>query len=231
MTTIDNPVGASTQAQGSGSSFVNALGKWMTSSDHKKIGRLFIGCSLITAVSTSIIGAIFGFERLSPAAMDIFDGDAVIQLISLYRFDLVLGLLAPLFLGIALAIVPLQLGSRAIAFPRLAQLSFWSWLFGSLMVAIAIIGNGGPGGGQADLVDLYLLGVALAATGILAGSLSVATSVLTARAPGMTLDIVPAFSWGCACWFNCIVTHVACRNRNHYLFVCRQHARQSCVWR
>jgi len=69
MTTIDNPVGASTQAQGSGSSFVNALGKWMTSSDHKKIGRLFIGCSLITAVSTSIIGAIFGFERLSPAAM------------------------------------------------------------------------------------------------------------------------------------------------------------------
>jgi heme/copper-type cytochrome/quinol oxidase subunit 1 len=196
MTTIDNPVGASTQAQGFGSSFVIALGKWMTSSDHKKIGRLFIGCALFTAVSTSIIGAVFGLERMSPAQMDIFDGDAAIQLISLYRFDLVLGLLAPLFLGIALAIVPLQLGSRAIAFPRLAQLSFWSWLFGALMVAIAIIGNGGPGGGQANLVDLYLLGVALAAAGILAGSLSVATSVLTARAPGMTLDIVPAFSWG-----------------------------------
>ena len=88
MTTIDNPVGVSTQAQGFGSSFVIALGKWMTSSDHKKIGRLFIGCALFTAVSTSIIGAVFGLERMSPAQMDIFDGDAAIQLISLYRLIL-----------------------------------------------------------------------------------------------------------------------------------------------
>jgi heme/copper-type cytochrome/quinol oxidase subunit 1 len=63
------------------------------------------------------------------------------------------------------------------------------------MVDISIIGNGGPGGGATDLVDMYLLGVALAAVGLLAGSLSIATSVLTARAPGMTLDRVPAFSW------------------------------------
>jgi len=167
----------------------------MTSSDHKKIGRLFIGWSLITAVSTAITGAVFGFERMAPAHMNLFNGDAALQVMSLYRFDLVFGLLAPLFLGIAIAIVPLQLGSRAIAFPRLAQLSFWSWFFGAVMVAVAIIGNGGPGGGRGDLVDLYLLGVALTAAGILAGSLSVATTVLTARAPGMTLDIVPAFSW------------------------------------
>ena len=108
MTTIDNPVGASAQAQGFGSSFVIALGKWITSSDHKKIGRLFVGCSLFTAVSTAITGAIFGFERMAPSGMNIFEGDAAVQLIALYRFDLVLGLLAPLFLGIAIAIVPLQ---------------------------------------------------------------------------------------------------------------------------
>jgi heme/copper-type cytochrome/quinol oxidase subunit 1 len=127
--------------------------------------------------------------------MEIFHGDATPQMFALYQFALVFGVLAPLFVGIAIAVVPTQLGARSVAFPRVAQFGFWAWLFGALMVDVSIIGNGGPGGGSADLVDLYLLGVALAAVGLLAGSLSIATSVLTARAPGMTLDRVPAFSW------------------------------------
>jgi heme/copper-type cytochrome/quinol oxidase subunit 1 len=195
MTIIDTHVGATTHAQGAGSAFVVSVGQWITSSDHKKIGRLFIGTSLLSALLVAVLGLIFGLERMSPAHMQIFDGDATLQLFSLYQFALVFGVLAPLFVGIAIAVVPTQIGARAVAFPRVAQFGFWAWLFGALMVDISIIGNGGPGGGATDLVDLYLLGVALAAVGLLAASLSVATSVLTARAPGMTLDRVPAFSW------------------------------------
>jgi heme/copper-type cytochrome/quinol oxidase subunit 1 len=195
MTIIDTHVGATTQAQGTGSAFVVSIGQWITSSDHKKIGRLFIGTSLLSAVLVAILGLLFGLERISPAQMQILPGDATLQMFSLYQFALVFGVLAPLFIGIAIAVVPTQLGARAVAFPRVAQFGFWAWLFGALMVDISIIGNGGPGGGATDLVDLYLLGVALAAVGLLAASLSVATSVLTARAPGMTLDRVPAFSW------------------------------------
>ena len=195
MTIIDTHVGATTHAQGAGSAFAVSVGQWITSSDHKKIGRLFIGTSLLSALLVAVLGLIFGLERMSPAHMQIFDGDATLQLFSLYQFALVFGVLAPLFVGIAIAVVPTQIGARAVAFPRVAQFGFWAWLFGALMVDISIIGNGGPGGGATDLVDLYLLGVALAAVGLLAASLSVATSVLTARAPGMTLDRVPAFSW------------------------------------
>lgn len=195
MTIIDTHVGASTHAQGASSAFVVSIGQWITSSDHKKIGRLFIGTSLLSAVLASVLGLIFGLERVSPAHMEIFHGDATLQMFALYQFALVFGVLAPLFIGIAIAVVPTQLGARSVAFPRVAQFGFWAWLFGALMVGISIIGNGGPGGGSADLVDLYLLGVALAAVGLLAGSLCVATSVLTARAPGMTLDRIPAFSW------------------------------------
>jgi heme/copper-type cytochrome/quinol oxidase subunit 1 len=195
MTIIDTHVGATTHAQGAGSAFVVSVGQWITSSDHKKIGRLFIGVSLLSALLVAVLGLVFGLERMSPAHMQIFDGDATLQLFSLYQFALVFGVLAPLFVGIAIAVVPTQIGARAVAFPRVAQFGFWAWLFGALMVDISIIGNGGPGGGTTDLVDLYLLGVALAAVGLLAASLSVATSVLTARAPGMTLDRVPAFSW------------------------------------
>lgn len=195
MTIIDTHVGASTQAQSSGSSIVVSIGQWITSSDHKKIGRLFIGASLLSAVLAAVLGLIFGLERVSPAHMEIFHGDATLQMFALYQFTLVFGVLVPLFIGIAIAVVPSQLGARSVAFPRVAQFGFWAWLFGALMVGISIIGNGGPGGGATDLVDLYLLGVALAAVGLLAASLCVATSVLTARAPGMTLDRIPAFSW------------------------------------
>ena len=195
MTIIDTHVGASTHAQGAGSAFVVSVGQWITSSDHKKIGRLFIGTSLLSAVLVAILGLLFGLERISPAQMQILPGDATLQMFSLYQFALVFGVLAPLFIGIAIAVVPTQLGARAVAFPRVAQFGFWAWLFGALMVDISIIGNGGPGGGATDLVDLYLLGVALAAVGLLAASLCIATSVLTARAPGMTLDRIPAFSW------------------------------------
>ena len=195
MTTIVNHVGDTTHAQSTGSSFVVATGQWVTSSDHKKIGRLFVGTSLLFALVTAVVGAILGFERMSSDHMQIFTGNAVLQVFSLYHFALVFGVLAPLFIGIAIAVVPMQVGSRAIAFPRLAQYAFWAWFFGALLVVVSIIGNGGPGGGDANMVDLYLLGLALAMAGILAGSLVVATTVLTSRTPGMTLDFVPAFSW------------------------------------
>lgn len=193
MTTIDTHVGV--PAHSGGSSFVASVGDWVTSSDHKKIGRLFIGMALLHAVAVAVIGAIIGLERMSPSSAGIFDADAALQLTQLHRHTLVFGLLAPLFIGIAIAVVPMQVGARSIALPRLAQLGFWSWLFGSDLVLVSFIGNGGPGGGNTDLVDLHLLGTGLVLAGILAAAVSVATTVMTSRAPGMTLEMVPAFSW------------------------------------
>jgi heme/copper-type cytochrome/quinol oxidase subunit 1 len=195
MTTIDAHVGASTQAKGTSPSFVAAIGNWVTSSDHKKIGKIFIGCSLLFALSPSILGALFGFERMTPGSTGIVGAGAVTQLVSLYHFDLVFGVLAPLFIGLAIAVVPMQVGARSIAFPRLAQYSLWAWLFGSALVAASLIANGGPGGGSSNMVDLYFLGLGLTIVGLVAASISIATTVLTARAPGMALDYVPPFTW------------------------------------
>ena len=193
MTTIDTHASATTTADRS--SFVAAVGQWVTSSDHKKIGRLFIGWSLLHAIEVAILGAIFGFERMSPGGLELIPGDAALQMSWYSRHLMILGLLAPLFIGIAIAIVPLQVGSRTISLPRLAQFSFWSWLFGSGLVLTSIVGNGGPGGGNADMVDLFLLGVGLVAVGLIAGSVSIATTIMTSRAPGMSMDMIPAFSW------------------------------------
>ena len=193
MTTIDTHAGAPAGSARPG--LVAAVANWLTSSDHKKIGRLMVGESIVAAVAAAVIGTLVALERVS-SGYSIFDGDATPQLLALFRYLLVFGALAPLMIGLAVAVVPMQVGSRAIAFPRLAQFGFWAWDLGSVMVIISIAGNGGPGGGNSDLVDMYLLGVALAAAGLAAAATSVATTVLTSRAPGMGTDDVPAFSWG-----------------------------------
>lgn len=193
MTTTDTHVDATTG--NTGPSFVASLGQWVISTDHKKIGRLFIGLSLLNAIAAAVIGTLIGLERSDADGAQIFDADAALQLIEAHRFLLVFAVLAPLFIGLAISVVPMQVGARAIAFPRVAQFGLWAWVFGTDLVLISLIANGGPGGGNADMVDLYLMGLSLVLVGILAAALSVATTVATSRAPGMTLDMVPTFSW------------------------------------
>jgi heme/copper-type cytochrome/quinol oxidase subunit 1 len=109
MTNIDTHVGATTHAQGAGSALVVSVGQWITSSDHKKIGRLFIGTSLLSAVLAAVLGLLFGLERISPAHMEIFHGDATPQMFALYQFALVFGVLAPLFSELPLRLFQLNL--------------------------------------------------------------------------------------------------------------------------
>lgn len=167
---------------------------WITTTDHKKVGRLFVGTSLLLAVAASVVGVLLGVERIDPAD-DLIDGGAIPQLFSLFRLVLTFGVVVPLGLGLAIAIVPLQLGARALAFSRLAAAGFWAWLFGIGLTIGAIAANGGPGGGNEDMVQLFLVSMALAVVGLVAAAGSVVVSVLTTRTPGMNMRRVPLFSW------------------------------------
>ncbi len=171
------------------------LAAWLTSGDHKKVGRLFVWFSWLFLMAELVIGGLRGAERIDASGASILRLDSVAQLFSLYQFGLAFLVVVPLLLGLAIAVVPLQLGARSIAFPRAAALSLWTWLFGGVLVISAFVANGGPGGGNAQGVELFLVGLFLVVVGLLVGCLCVVTTVLTLRAPGMTLDRVPFFSW------------------------------------
>lgn len=199
MTTFDThaagPAAASSSGAGALGAFVVGIGSWATTTDHKKIGRLFVVAALIAGGAAAVVGALLGFERISATGYSILDLDSIEQLNSLYRVVLAFGVALPLMLGTAIAIVPLQIGSKAIAFGRLALFGFWMWIAGLTVVIYSIAANGGPGGGEDKMVDLFLIGVVIAAAGALSATISLVTTVLTNRAPGMTLGRVPMLTW------------------------------------
>jgi len=199
MTTFDThaaaPAAASSSGAGALGAFVVGIGSWATTTDHKKIGRLFIGTALVLAAAAAVVGAFLGFERISASGYSILDLDSIEQLSALYRVVLAFGVALPLMLGVAIAIVPLQIGSKAISFGRVALFGFWMWFAGLGVIIYSIAANGGPGGGNAKMVDLFLIGVVVTAAGGLAATVSLVTTVLTSRAPGMDLSRVPMLSW------------------------------------
>ncbi len=167
--------------------------RWLTSTDHKVTGQLYFVGGLVGLLVAIAVNVVLGFERLDGS--DVAFDDGVSQLFDAQRIGLVFGAALPLALGACVAFVPLQLGARSIAFPRLAAAGFWLWFGGLVLNLVSLAGNGGTLGGDGDMVDLFIASLGLMAIGATATAGSVATSVLTTRAPGMTMRRVPFFSW------------------------------------
>lgn len=191
MTTIDTHVSSAPATSGSG---LACVAEWLTTTDHKRIGRLYIGTGALAFLASAVVALMLGIERISPTR-EMLDVGSLTQLFALQRFGFTYLALVPLLLGVALAIVPLQVGSRSLAFPRLAAAGFWAWFVGAVLAVYALVNNGGPNGGNPRFVDLFTLSAVLVAAGLLFGAVSLITTILTTRAPGMNMRRVPFFTW------------------------------------
>lgn len=190
MTTIETHATSAAPA-GEGLALV---AEWVTTTDHKRVGRLYLGTAALALLGSVVVAALLAFERIDINSTAL-DKGSLTQLFSLYRFGFTYLVLAPLLVGVAIAVVPLQVGARSLAFPRLAAAGFWAWLLGGVLGVYSLVQNGGPGGGDAVFVDMFTLSVVLTIVGLLAGLGSLAVTVLTTRAPGMNMRRVPFFSW------------------------------------
>jgi heme/copper-type cytochrome/quinol oxidase subunit 1 len=187
-------VDVDTAASSGTSSRLDALIEVFTSTDHKVIGRHYFAFGLAGLLAVIVVNVLLGIERVDGSDVAL-DADVLAQLIDAQRVGLVFVVLAPLAMAMAVAFVPLQIGARSIAFPRLAFTGFWMWLGGAVLTIVALANNGGTLGGDSDMVDLFIAGIGLSAIGLTATAGSVATSILTTRAPGMTMRRVSASTW------------------------------------
>ena len=198
MTTIDSRPDAVAVAPSDSDGDAATAARWIvelfTSTDHKVTGRLYLGAGLLGLLVALAVNVALGIERLDGTDATI-DPDILPQLLDAQRMSLIFAGLLPLVMAGCVAFVPLQVGARSIAFPRLASMGFWTWFGGAVLTAVSLAGNGGTLGSDADMVDLFIASIGLMALGLTATAGSVATTILTTRAPGMTMRRVPPFTW------------------------------------
>jgi cytochrome c oxidase subunit 1 len=185
------------------------LRRWITTTDHKTIGNLYIvtamGFFMIAGLDALIIRA----ELLSPGLQVVQTKQQYNELFTMHGTLMLLLFATPMFAGFANAVMPLQIGAPDVAFPRLNALSYWLFLFGGLMVlgSVALPGGGAGFGWTAYTPlstqtfqpglggDLWVFGLALAGFGTILGGVNFITTIMCLRAPGMTMFRMPIFCW------------------------------------
>ncbi len=173
----------------------SGLAAVLGSGDHKVVGRLYIVTSLVFGLAAVVLGALFAFEGIEPTTLEVFSSGSVYQLFTLFRIGTLFLVAFPLVIGVALAVVPLQVGASTVAFPRAAAASYWAWLVGSVLVIAAYAIDGGPGGGSRTGVNLFLAAMVLVVVAILVAALCLATTVIALRTTGLRLSRIPLYAW------------------------------------
>ncbi len=180
----------------------------LTTTDHKVIGKTY----LVTSFTWFLLGGVMAMVIRSELA---FPGQQVVneelynQLFTMHGTIMLLLFATPLFFGFANVIMPIQIGAPDVAFPRLNMFSYWLFLFGGLIAASGFLTSGGapsfgwtaytplsddvrsPGVGG----DLWVMGLYLAGLGTILGAVNFITTIITMRAPGMTMFRMPIFVW------------------------------------
>jgi cytochrome c oxidase subunit 1 len=185
---------------------------WITSTDHKVIGKLYLSTSFAFFLIAGLMAMIMRAELAQPG-MQVLRGDKgpeiYNQLFTIHGTIMLLLFATPLFAGFANVIMPLQIGAPDVAFPRLNMLSYWLFLFGGLIVLAGFLTPEGAASfgwtGYTTLsqvehsptlgADMWVMGLYLAGLGTILTGVNFITTILCLRAPGMTMFRMPIFTW------------------------------------
>ncbi|MEX5302714.1 aa3-type cytochrome oxidase subunit I [Kocuria sabuli] len=182
---------------------------WITSTDHKTIGYMYLISSFVFFCLAGLMALLIRAELFEPGMQILETKEQYNQLFTMHGTLMLLMFGTPLFVGFANVIVPLQIGAPDVAFPRLNALAFWFFLFGSLIATAGFITPQGaasfgwyaytplsnssftPGAGG----DLWVFGLALSGFGTIMGGVNFITTIISMRAPGMTVWRMGLFTW------------------------------------
>ena len=190
----------------------NTLGrtlvKWMTSTDPKIIGNLYLITSFIFFLIAGAMAMVIRAELAQPG-LQIVSNEQYNQMFTMHGTIMLFLFATPLFVGFANALTPLQIGAPDVAFPRLNLLGYYMFLFGGIIVMAGFLTPDGAASfgwfAYAPLsnavnsptvgADLWIMGLALGGLGTILGAVNFITTILTMRAPGMVMFRLPIFVW------------------------------------
>ena len=209
MAILDKPVVATTQSSlRPPAKKGNKVVGWMTSTDHKVIGNLYMVTSFAFFALAGLMALVIRAELARPG-LQFVSKEQYNQLFTMHGTLMLFLFATSLFAGFANAIMPLQIGSPDVAFPRLNMISYWLYLFGGIVVMLGFLTPGGAAGfgwfAYAPLSnvinspnvgsDLWILGLTMSGMASILGAVNFITTIFTMRAPGMTMFRMPIFTW------------------------------------
>ena len=185
----------------------SGLVDWITTSDHKKIGILY----LLTSGFFFLVGGIEAMImriQLTKANLQIISPELYNQLFTMHGTTMVFLVAMPILAGFGNYFVPLQLGARDMAFPKLNALGYWFFLFGGIFINLGFLVNQAPNAGwynyanQTELAytpglneDFWALGINILGVGSITSSVNLVVTIVKMRAPGMSFMRMPIFCW------------------------------------
>jgi cytochrome c oxidase subunit 1 len=193
---------------------VDALHGWVTTVDHKRLGILYILYALIFLVIGGIEAGIMRIQ-LMHAHNDFVSPQVFNRMFTMHGTTMIFFVAMPLVFGFANYLIPLMIGTRDMAFPRLNAFSFWLMAFGGFLLYFSLVGaNGLYGAGNAPDVgwfayapltsrtfsvghstDFWTLGLLVSGFGSIGTAINILTTILCMRCPGMSLGKMPLLAW------------------------------------
>jgi cytochrome c oxidase subunit 1 len=199
---------ASSPAYATGkSASADGIWSWITTVDHKRIGQLYLYTAMFFFIWGGIEAAIIRAQLAKPN-MGLVSADFYNQLFTMHGTTMVFLAIMPLSAAFFNYLIPLQIGARDVAFPRLNAFSYWVYLFGGIFISLPILFQVAPDGGwfgYAPLtttpyspeinIDFWVIGLQILGVASLAAAFNFITTIINMRAPGMHLMRMPMFTW------------------------------------
>jgi len=183
----------------------SGIGRWLTTTNHKDIGTLYLWFAFIMFIAGGIMALIIRAELFQPG-LQVVDPHFFNQMTTVHALVMIFGGAMPAFVGLANWQIPLMIGAPDMALPRLNNWSFWLLPpAATLLVSSLFVPGGAPSGGwtiypplsiQGGMgMDLGILALHMMGISSIMGSINIIATIMNMRAPGMTLMKMPLFVW------------------------------------
>ena len=191
------------------------IGEWLMTTDHKKIGIMYMITGFFFFLSGGVEALLIRTQLAVPNGK-VLSPEQYNQVFTMHGVTMIFLFVMPTLTGFGNYIVPLMIGARDMAFPRLNAFGYWIVLFAGLFLGSSFIFGAAPNGGWFNYAplneltsacgnavmctpgmneDFWLLGILLLGISSIAGSLNFVVTILKLRAPGMTINRMPLFTW------------------------------------
>ncbi|MGD0211870.1 MAG: cytochrome c oxidase subunit I [Terriglobales bacterium] len=201
-------------ASGAEHSLVDSIHEWITTVDHKRLGILYIVYALAFLVVGGLEATIMRIQLIRPHN-DFVSPQVFNRMFTMHGTTMIFFVAMPIVFGFGNYLVPLMVGARDMAFPRLNAFSFWLTAFGGLLLYFSLVGaNGLYGAGNAPDVgwfayapltsqtfsvghstDFWTLSLLVSGFGSIGTAINIVATILCMRCPGMTLGKMPLLAW------------------------------------